>query len=136
MSREIVCRAYFEDNAQGQDLFGQIEARMTNTSVGDPGGPAERTSYVRMEDPDTGDLVEMLHVDEFGIVRNDEYVAPDPHPEWVRPTGAQDSYPAERLDGDTTRVVHEGRVYRNVHGDGNSWEPGTDESLWGDEGAV
>lgn len=134
--REIIMRVVMDDDAQAQDMLDQITARMTNTTVGDPAGPAERTSYVRMQDPADGSLVAMEHVDEFGIVRNGEYTAPDPHPIWVQPTGAQDSYPANRLDGDPTRVVRNGRIYLNVHGNGNSWEPGTDPSLWEDEGAA
>ena len=39
-------------------------------------------------------------------------------PEWVRPLGSEDAYPAG------ARVSHNGCRWRNVHGDGNIWEPG------------
>ena len=122
--KEIICRAVFHDDAQAQDLLDQITARMTNTSVGDPGGPGERTSYVRMEDAETGAPIEMQHVDEHGIVREGEYIAPDPYPEFVMPTGAHDSYPATRLDGEPTQVMYEGEAWENTSGGVNSWEPG------------
>ena len=122
---EIILRAVFTgDDAEIQalDLKAQIDARMTNTSVGDPGGPGEHTSYVRHEN--NGVLVSMSHIDEFGILRDGEYIAPDPYPEWIAPTGAHDSYPALTLRGDPVRVVHNGATWENSHGDGNSWEPG------------
>jgi hypothetical protein len=43
---------------------------------------------------------------------------PDTTPPWVQPTGAHDAYPAG------AQVTHNGRLWENVHGDGNVWEPG------------
>lgn len=40
------------------------------------------------------------------------------YPNWVQPTGAQDSYPSG------AKVTHNGKKWTNTHGDGNVWEPG------------
>ena len=39
-------------------------------------------------------------------------------PEWRQPLGGEDAYPAG------ARVSHNGKRWRNTHGDGNVWEPG------------
>ena len=39
-------------------------------------------------------------------------------PEWWQPLGSEDAYPAG------AKVSHNGRHWRNTHGDGNIWEPG------------
>ncbi len=39
-------------------------------------------------------------------------------PVWVQPLGPEDAYPAG------ARVSHNGKHWRNTHGDGNVWEPG------------
>jgi len=122
---ELICRVVFsgtDAEAQAEDLLAQIHARMTNTTVGGVGGPGERTSYVRHEAD--GVLVSMRHVDQFGIVRVGEYVAPNPYPIWIQPTGAQDSYPVLDLRGNPTRVMHNGTAWENTSGIVNSYEPG------------
>lgn len=105
------------------DAYNQIVARMTNATVAGIGTPGVRTSYARVDEIGVG-LVAMVHVDEHGIVRSGEYIAPDPHPAWVQPTGAHDSYPVLRLDGEPTRVLHNGQAWENSSGTVNSWEPG------------
>ena len=112
------------DEADIIDAYNQIEARMTNATVAGVGTPSARTSYARVDNLDTDELVQMLHVDEFGVVREGEYIAPDPYPEWIEPTGAHDSYPEVRLDGDPTRVMYQGEAWQNTSGGVNSWEPG------------
>lgn len=121
--RELICRIVGPD-AHVVDAYNQVKARMLHMTAIKLGQPGARTSYARLENPDTGNLVEMLHVDEFGIMRTGEYIAPNPYPVWVQPTGAQDSYPINRLDGQPTRVMHNGKVYRNSAGTLNSWAPG------------
>jgi len=123
---ELICRVVFsgvDAEAQATDLLAQIHARMQNTTVGGIGGPGERTSYVRHEAD--GVLVSMRHVDQFGIVRVGEYVAPNPYPLHIMPTGAHDSYPVLDLRGNPTRVMTlDGRAWENTSGTVNSWEPG------------
>ena len=124
MSEEIICRVVFEGAnaaAQAADLKAQIDARMTNATVrGLDGTPS--ASYVRYESD--GALVSMSFVDEFGIVRQGEYIQPDPYPVWMQPTGAQDAYPLLRLDGDPTRVMYQGEAWQNTGSDANVWAPG------------
>lgn len=121
--RELICRIVGPD-AQVVDAYNQIKARMTHMTAIQLGQPGARTSYARLENPETGELIEMLHVDEFGIARTGEYIAPNPYPIWKQPTGAQDSYPALTLKGDPARVLHNGKTLQNSHGNGNSWAPG------------
>lgn len=42
----------------------------------------------------------------------------DEWPEWIRPIGAHDAYPAG------AQVTHNGHRWTNIHGNGNVWEPG------------
>ena len=125
MEHELICRVVFtgpQAEAQATDLLAQIHARMQNTTVGGIGSAGERTSYVRHEAD--GALVSMRHVDQFGIVRVGEYIAPNPYPIHIMPTGAHDSYPVLDLRGNPTRVMHNGLAYENTSGTVNSWEPG------------
>ena len=39
-------------------------------------------------------------------------------PEWIQPLGAHDAYQAG------AKVNHNGKNWNNIHGDGNTWEPG------------
>lgn len=142
MTYRLLVHAEFASQAQAQDAYDQIQARATNTRVAGMGGPGERTSYSRLDEVTEAGaqtaLLAMWHVDTFGIVRDGEYVAPPrQYPLWIAPTGAQDSYPATNAAGSVTRVEHNGRVWRNAHGAGNSWEPGgtgIGETIWADEG--
>jgi hypothetical protein len=123
---EVIARVVFTGTdaaTQAADLKAQIDARMTNSTVGGIGTPSERTSYVRHEND--GVLAAMTHVDEFGIVRQGEYIAPNPYPLWIQPTGAHDSYPVLRLDGQPTRVMYNGTALENTSGTVNSWAPPT-----------
>lgn len=127
MSYRLLAFLEFDSQAQAQDAFNQLEARATNTRVRGLGTAKGRLSYARMEDQ-TGEspvLVDQFFVDTFGIVRVGEYTPPpNTYPLWIQPTGAQDSYPAVNAAGETTRVEHNGSVWENTHGDGNSWAPG------------
>jgi hypothetical protein len=60
------------------------------------------------------------------------YLSPfTPHP-WRQPQGAHDAYPLLNLIGGPMLVIHNGRRWRNTHGNGNTWEPGV--FGWADEG--
>lgn len=122
MAHEIIARIVFENEAQAVDLMAQIQARMTNATVAGVGTPSLRTSYARHEAD--GTLVSMVHADEWGITRSGEYEKPDPYPAWIQPSGAHDSYPMTRLDGQPTRVTHNGQNWESTHDGANSWEPG------------
>lgn len=121
---EVICRVAFADEAQAADLVAQISARITNATAAGIGTPGVRTSYFRQENLDTETLVTMGFVDEFGIVRSGEYIAPNPYPVWVAPTGAENSYPILRLDGQPTRVIHNGQEWQNTAETVNTWIPG------------
>lgn len=57
-----------------------------------------------------------------------EVTAPGAIPEWVQPQGYLGAYEPGAL------VTHHGHVWRNDHGAGNAWEPGTTGSQWTDLG--
>lgn len=40
------------------------------------------------------------------------------YPDWIQPTGAHDAYKKDAI------VKHKGKLWKNTHGDGNTWEPG------------
>jgi hypothetical protein len=123
----VTAMVSFEDDpGSAQHIYDQIKAVMTNASVARIGEPGERTSYctVGTENPDgTITRTDHLHIDIFGIVREGEPDATIP-PLWIQPTGAQDTYPANNVRGEQTRVTHNGSTWLNTHGDGNQWEPG------------
>ena len=119
--KRLILNVHMPD-AEATDAFAQMQARAVHALVRAAGGADQSNSYCRLEDED-GNVIEQWHVDDFGIVRSGEPDQDDP-PAWVQPTGGHDAYPAERLDGEPTRVMHNGQVWLNTHGDGNSWEPG------------
>ena len=127
----------FEDAAQAQDAYDQMKARATNTSIVGLGTASERTSYARLTD-DAGALLDGFFVDTFGIVREGEYTPPpNQHPIWKPVTDATKAYPAVNAAGEETHVEHDGINWRNAHGDGNTWEPGTvNETIWENVGEV
>lgn len=122
MTYRVTAMIEFEDQAQAEDLMAQIHARMTNTTV--VGGPDAHTSYARLDDANTETLLDMTHVDIFGIVRQGEWIEFDIAPEWIMPTGAHDSYPVLDMLGNPARVMHNGSLWENTSGTVNSWEPG------------
>lgn len=120
MAHEVIARITFESEAQAIDLMNQIQARMTNARVSGIGTPRLSSSYAQRRND--GVLAAMLYVDEWGIVRQGEYVAREV-PIWVQPTGGHDAYPLLRLDGQPTRVLHNGTVWQNNTAN-NVWVPG------------
>lgn len=122
MTFRITMMAEFESQAQAEDLMAQVKARMTNTRV--VGGESPHTSYARLDDTETGVLLEMQYVDMFGIVRTGEWIAYDVAPEWIAPTGAHDAYPVLDQLGHPVRVMHNATLWENTSGSLNSWEPG------------
>ena len=74
--RELICRIVGPD-AQVVGAFNQLKARMPHMTAIKIGQPGERTSYVRLEDPDTGELIDMMYIDEAGSPRSGEYKAPN-----------------------------------------------------------
>lgn len=119
--------ATFASKADADHIYDQAKAVATTASVARIGEAGERTSHcgVFNEQPD-GTLAKerQWHIDRFGIVRETDPVPDDVIPEWVAPTGAQDAYPATDVIGNTTKTTHNGAVWENTHGDGNTWEPG------------
>jgi len=127
VSYRLLAFLEFDDQAQAVDAFAQLEARATNTRVRGLGSAKGRMSYARVTDQttDTPVLLDQFYVDTFGIVRSGEYAPPaGRYPEWIQPTGAQDSYPVTDAAGNPTRVVYEGQVWENTSGTVNSWQPG------------
>lgn len=123
----VLAMVSFEDDAaSAQHIYNQIKAVMTNASVSRIGEPGERTSYctVGTENADGSiTITDNLYIDTFGIVREGEVDPSDP-PAYVQITGSQDVYPANNVRGEPTRVTYNGQVWRNTHGNGNSWTPG------------
>lgn len=111
-------------NSTVQDAYNQIKARMTVGNMAGIGTPGERTSYAILQNLDSDTTVEMLYIDEHGILRTGAYALPDPYPVWKAPTGAHDSYPQFRLDGAPTKVLHQGKIWKQNHAGLNSWAPG------------
>ena len=133
----LIARLHFEDQAQALDAFDQLDARATNTGIVGLGGPNESTSYTLFMEDD-GTVLEAFHVDTFGIVREGEYTPPpNQHPIWKPVTDATKAYPAVNAAGEETHVEHNDINWRNAHGDGNTWEPGTvNETIWENVGEV
>ena len=119
--KRLIINVHMPD-AEAVDAFAQMEARAIHALVRSPGTTDQSNSYALLLDED-GTTEDQWHVDDFGIVRSGEPDADEP-PAWVPVTGGHDAYPGETLDGQTTRVQHNGDIWINVHGDGNSWEPG------------
>jgi len=138
MSHTVVCMIEFENEADAQDLFDQVDARMDLAQVVGLGTEDGRTSYVRKV-LDDGTLDQMLYKDRFGITRSGRYEPPpNNYPLWVDPGGdATKAYPSTDEAGDPTRVEHNGKEWENAYGDGNTWEPGkVGENIWQELGAV
>jgi hypothetical protein len=118
----LIAMLEFENSAQAVDAWNQLLARATNTRIVGAGTSRAHTSYARVQGEG---VFEQFFVDTFAIVRRGEYVKPPRlYPLWIQPTGAQNSYPALDAAGNPTRVEHNGRNWRNQHGNGNSWAPG------------
>jgi len=127
MSYVVIVHATFESKSDADHIHDQAMAVATNASVARIGTIGERTShgFVAEEQEDGSLQVDRSwHIDLFGIVREGKEPSTDENPEWIQPTGAQDAYPAQNVRGNETRVTHDGKVWRNTHGDGNTWEPG------------
>ena len=135
----VISRLHFENAAQAQDAFDQLEARATNSGIVGLGSASESTSYTLLMD-DSGTVQDVFYVDTFGIVREGEYEPPpNEHPLFIMPTGGENAYPATNAAGEVTRVEHNGHEWENAHGDGNSWEPGSagiGDNIWLDLGEV
>jgi hypothetical protein len=126
MAYVVLVHATFANQADAQHIYDQALAVATNASVEHIGDPTnERTSYALVGEEINGEVVvaQTWHIDLFGIVRNGQPVFDDAPP-WIQPTGAQNAYPALNVRGEETRVTHNGQVWRNTHGDANTWEPG------------
>lgn len=112
----------FENSAQAVDAWEQLFARATNTRIVGAGTSRVHTSYAKVQGEGVFD---QFFVDTFAIVRRGVYTTPPrAYPLWIQPTGAQDAYPALNAAGELTHVEHDGRNWANLHGNGNSWEPG------------
>lgn len=123
----VIIHASFENKADADHIHNQAVAVATNASVARIGESSEeRTShgFVAEEQEDGSLLVDRSwHIDLFGIVREGEPDRSDA-PQWIFPTGGHNAYPALNVRGRETRVTHNGQVWRNTHGDANTWEPG------------
>lgn len=130
---------HFEDQAQAQDAYAQLEARATTASVRTQPG-AESLSYSVLTDEATDTVVTQWHTDTFGIVRSGPEEAFDVAPDWIDPLGdSTKAYPATDVFGVQTRVRHSGVYWLNTHGNANVWEPGgtgIGETIWQQDGAV
>lgn len=118
--------ATFATQSDAINVYNQMKAVATNASVARIGEAGERTSYalVATEAADgTLTPVNQLHIDMFGIVRED---APDPNtpPAWIQPTGAQDAYPLQDVFGNPVQVTYQGATWQNTTAT-NTYAPGT-----------
>jgi len=126
MAYVVMVNATFANKADAEHIYNQAKAVAVNASVAHIGEETgERTSHALFgeEISENNINVEKLwHIDLFGIVREGE---PDLKevPDWIQPTGAHDAYPANNVRGEETRVTHNAKVWRNIHGRGNSWGP-------------
>lgn len=123
MSYVLIVHATFNSQADAQDAYDQIRARAQNASVARIGEPGERTSHSYLKDETADSILARWHIDDFGILRDGAPDSSSP-PAWIQPTGSQDAYPALNVYGNPARVSHNGSVWENTHGDGNTWEPG------------
>jgi hypothetical protein len=122
----VIVHATFNNKSDADHIHNQALSVATNASVAHIGDEMERTShgYVAEEGPDGEHIIDRSwHVDLFGIVREGE---PDLRnaPDWIQPSGTQNAYPGTNVRGGETLVTHNDQVWRNVHGNGNTWEPG------------
>lgn len=118
----------FDEKANADHVFNQALSVATNSSVARIGQPGERTSHgaVYFEAEDGSLTIEsQFHKDRFGIVRRGTPVNNDIPPLWIQPTGSQDAYPALDVYGNPTVVTLNSNQWRNDHGDGNVWVPGS-----------
>lgn len=123
----VLAMVSFEDDAaSAQHIYDQIKVEMTNSSVSRIGEPGERTSYCTLgTENEDGTISRMGHlaVDQFGIVREGDPDVKDA-PDWIRPRGPQDAYPAQTVRGEPVKVTHNDKIWVNTYGKGNEWEPG------------
>lgn len=124
MAYVALIHATFASQADADHIYDQALSVATNASVARIGEPGERTSHGVVIDEGTDTVLRQWHIDRFGIVRESALAPDDEVPDWSQPSGAQDAYPATDVFGNTTRVQHNGSVWENSHGDGNTWEPG------------
>lgn len=123
----VMVHATFASKADADHIYDQAKAVATTASVARIGEAGERTSHCGVFDEQAdGTLVKdrQWHIDRFGIVRETDPVPDDVIPDWVQPTGAQDAYPAMDVFGAVSKVKHNGLIWENTHGAGNTWEPG------------
>lgn len=123
----VVVHATFDNKADADHIHNQALTVATNASVVNIGQVQERTShgFVAEEQEDGSlDVDRSWHIDLFGIVREGEEPSTDTAPQWIQPSGGHDAYPALNVRGIETRVTHNGIIWKNIHGDGNTWEPG------------
>ena len=133
----LISRLHFEMSEHAESAYEQLRNRATNTGIVGLGEPNESTSYALLLN-DEGEDVDAFYIDTFGIVREGEYEPPpNQHPIWKPVTDATKAYPAVNAAGEETHVEHNGINWRNAHGDGNTWEPGTvNETIWENVGEV
>lgn len=127
MPHVVIVHATFASKADADHIHDQALAVATNASVARIGDEGERTShgFIAEEQADGSLIVDRSwHKDLFGIVREGVEPSTESAPQWIQPTGAHDAYPVTNVRGDESRVTHNGQVWRNAHGDGNTWEPG------------
>jgi len=122
----VIVHATFQNLADAQHIYDQAQSVAVNASVANVADPTEERSSYALVGEEVANAVNVLsswHIDLFYIVRNGQPVFSDAPP-WIQPVGAQDAYPALNVRGEETRVTHNDQVWRNVHGDANTWEPG------------
>ena len=127
MAYLVLVHATFDNKADADHIYDQAKAVATTASVARIGEAGERTSHCGVFDEQAdGTLVKdrQWHIDRFGILRESAPVPDDVIPDWDQPAGAQDAYPATDVFGQVTKVNHNGQVWENTHGAGNTWEPG------------
>ena len=117
----------FDSLAHAEHVLNQTRA-VAQHSGATTTGAGRRTSYMRVDDLESGEMVAGIYRDRFGIVRDGRPGPDDVPPEWVQPQGAHDSYPLLDVFGEPTVVTFEGVLYRNVYDaqgptSKNSWRP-------------
>lgn len=123
----VIVHSTFDNKADADHIYDQAKAVATTASVAKIGEEQERTSHAFVaEEVQSGEWVvdRAWHIDLFGIVREGEEPDLTDAPGWIQPVGGHDAYPEFNVRGGQTRVTHNGQVWINTHGDGNTWEPG------------